>query len=207
MKKLILKTAFITLGAALVFVALVFVIVSSVSPVTMMNLTASMGMDGASGDYAYSAYSRTEEISYLAYSCEMAAIGKENKSVIGRSEELFAREEEFASYCAERDGTPDKVPESISKYVAGSYAQYLYGQYVCALYRTGETDKAVEFAIGAAESEFSENNAAIALAMECREQGDKEFCKTYAERLSGCSAKDHERCKDIIKILEDFANE
>ena len=45
MKKLVLKTALITFGAALVLVALVFIIVSSSSPVAMMNLTASMGME------------------------------------------------------------------------------------------------------------------------------------------------------------------
>ncbi len=206
MKKLVLKTALITFGAALVLVALVFIIVSSSSPVAMMNLTASMGMDGASGDYAYTAYERTEEISYLAYSCEMAAIRKEDAAIVSRCETLF-KHEKFAEYCAKKDGEPDRAPEEISQYVSGGYAQFLYGQYACALLRTEEAEKAADFAIEAAGEAFPENNAAIALAIEAHSLEKKDFCKLYAEKLRACSANENERCKDIIKILEDFANE
>ena len=52
MKKLILKTAFITLGVTIVLAFAVFGIVSLVAPAQMMELTLSLGLDRIGAVYA-----------------------------------------------------------------------------------------------------------------------------------------------------------
>ena len=53
MKKIIVRTALITLGITLIMAIAVFGIVSFCFPASMMEFTASLGMKNLSGDYAY----------------------------------------------------------------------------------------------------------------------------------------------------------
>ena len=62
MKKLVLKTALITFGAAVLLGVLILMILCFAAPKTMMDFTASMGMDGLSGNFAYSEYERSGDL-------------------------------------------------------------------------------------------------------------------------------------------------
>lgn len=73
MKKLILKTAFITLGVTIVLAFAVFGIVSLVAPAQMMELTLSLGLERIGADYAYQEYERSGDTVYLARAFEICA--------------------------------------------------------------------------------------------------------------------------------------
>ncbi len=201
MKKLILKTALITFAAALVVVAAVFGICSLAAPATMSRFTASIGLDGLSGDYAYSAYQSTGDIEHLAYSAEVAA-ARGDASTVKKYEELF-NHEGFSAYCEKRNAL---VEEGLKKYVS-DYGQFSYGNYACALLQAGEGDKAITAVVDYCKAPLSERNALAVLAGEGMNRGDKEFCKKYADALKSSAFAQDEQCKKIILDLEGYANE
>ena len=98
MKKLILKTIFITCGIALMLLFAVFGIVSLWAPSAMMNFTASLGMETVSGDYAFQEYERSGNISCLARSFLIASRHKDDRNADQRFEILFGLEG-FGEFC------------------------------------------------------------------------------------------------------------
>ena len=206
MKKLIVKTALITLLTAVVLGISVFGVCSLFAPAAMMQFTASIGMTGASGDYAYSAYCKTGELSYLAYSCEVAA--ETNDSRARERYELFINHEGFSAYCSDRDEqTAQQLPDGLAQYTQGGYERYTYGKYVCSLLRAGKGDEAIAYAVSTLKGEFSENNAVIALAMQAIKDNEKQVCIKLATALRADAISSNDECQEIITILEDFANE
>lgn len=206
MKRLILKTALITVCSALVLLIALFGLMSVFAPATMMRFTSSVGLYGMSGGYAYSAYQKTGDISYLAYSCEAAASSHE----AGAKEkyELFFSLEGFADYCRERDeAAAESLPGGVAQYMTGSYEQFSYGNYACVLLRAGDGEGAIAFVMGKLDASFPESNAAVSLAMEGISLGNKQFCEELAQALRESSAAGQVKCQEIISILEEFANE
>ena len=59
MRKIVLKTALVTLGVVIVLAVAAFGIASLCIPATMSELTYSLGMDLISSDYAYQEYERS----------------------------------------------------------------------------------------------------------------------------------------------------
>ena len=66
MRKLVLKTALLTLGVLLVLAVAVFGVLSLCAPALVCDFTASLGMETVSADYAYQEYQRSGSLSYLA---------------------------------------------------------------------------------------------------------------------------------------------
>ena len=147
MKKLIIKTAFITLGVTLILAIAAFGIVSLCAPAVMMDLTASLGMTDISGDYAYQEYERSREISYLARSFEIAAEREDDVKAQQRFGQLY-KHEAFSEYCVSRDeqALPDGIP-------ALSYRGYVCGLAACVEYRLARMDEARDETIAFAVSE------------------------------------------------------
>jgi len=199
MKKLIIRTAIITFVSALVIAAAVFGICSLAAPAAMMKFTASLGWTGASGDYAYSAYEKTGELSYLAYACDAADRTNGGKAV--ERYEILIKAEGFDEYCKQED------ERTSSEHIKGTYSQYVSGRYACVLYREGDTEKAIETAAAAVKEEFPENNAVIALSTEIIGNKDKAACGKLAEQLKQISGiQSDENCRQIIKVLEECAS-
>lgn len=206
MKKLIVKTALITLLAAVVLGISIFGVCSLFAPAAMMRFTASIGLTGVSGDYAYSAYGKTGELSYLAYSCEIAAETNDGRAC--ERYELFLSHEGFSEYCLDRDEqAASALPGELAQYARGGYEQYTYGKYVCSLLRAGRADEAISYAVTSLKGDFPENNAVIALAMQAIKNNDKQVCTKLAAVLVADAISSNDECQEIISILEDFANE
>ncbi len=204
MKKLILKTALITFASAILILVIVFGSLSIWAPSIMCEFTASIGLKGLSGGFAYSAYEATGEIDYLAYACTVASDGKEAITV-ERYEKLF-EEEGFLQYCAAQD---ELQRGNFAGLPMGSYAQYCYGNYACALYREGEASGAIAFVFTALEGRFEESNCAISLSLAIVQANDKTNAtqmKTQLEAYSVAS-EDEPRKQEIITILEEYINE
>ena len=75
MRKIVLKTAIITLGVTIILAVAVFGIVSLIAPAQMMRLTLSLGLDRIGADYAFQEYERSGDVDYLARSFEICAAG------------------------------------------------------------------------------------------------------------------------------------
>ena len=68
MRKIILKTALITLGVVIVLAVAAFGIASLCVPAAMSDLTYSLGMEAISSDYAFQEYERSGSLAYLSRS-------------------------------------------------------------------------------------------------------------------------------------------
>ncbi len=201
MKKLIIKTALITFVSAIVFAAALFGILSLFAPAAMMRFTASLGFRQLSGDYAYSVYTSTGDIEYLAYSCETAAESVQN--VTAERYALLIEHDGFSAYCQQKDA--EVAGSEYAEYVLSDYAQYSYGKYACALLRQGNGEGAIDFALSHLNGEFGQNNCVTALAMEGIRTQNEPFCQNLAARLKASEFAENENCKEIISVLEEFS--
>ncbi|MDE6058657.1 MAG: hypothetical protein K2G44_01290 [Clostridia bacterium] len=204
MKKVILKTAFITLGATIVVLVAVFGLMSLWAPAVMMDLTASLGLDAISGDYAYQEYERSENIEYLARSFIISAHTGNDRKAVKRFELLYGNEK-FDSFCEEQE--PIKITESTSL----SYRSYVCAQGVCVKYRTcssqSEWAGICQFAIDETDPSFPVGNPVAVLANEARSNEDKEFCKqllgSFADEQKFAGAGDYDY---VMKFLNDLVS-
>ncbi len=205
MKKLIIKTALITFAAAIGLVFAVFGCLSLFAPSVMCSFTASIGLKGISGEYAYSTYLSSGELEYLAYSCEIAS-EQGAKTAIERYEKLIG-EEGFLTYCAQAD--ENRANNSSAPQNVGSFEQYCYGNYARALLRDGRGLEAISFVLSKLGASFPANNCAISLAVEGISMGDKQFCTALKDGLTALSvsAEDGLLKSEIITILEEYINE
>ena len=139
MRKIVLKTALVTLGVVIVLAVAAFGIASLCIPATMSELTYSLGMDLISSDYAYQEYERSGDLAYLSRSFELAAANGRDQKAEKRFDELYAADG-FDEMCAQRDAqTPPVV-------VGGEEITYSYRDYVCGLgacvkYRLADSDE------------------------------------------------------------------
>lgn len=205
MKRLVLKTILITVGVFFILAVSAFGIASMCAPRAMMRLTASMGLEGVSGDYAFREYERSGDVGCLARSFLISAQRKNDRKADERFELLVA-DEGFEEFCEHEDQTLD-VHESVAGY---SYRNYVMGLEACVKYRLAQTEEeetaAIDFALSQTDASFPEDNPTVALVIECAREEDKPFCAALLARLeAGGYAGD--AYHDIINILEDAINE
>lgn len=157
MKKIILKTALITLGSVIALLALAFGIASLAFPKNMSKICEDMGNYRLAASYAERQYDYTGSTDDL-YRCAdlYIRIGDRVNTV---------------KYC-EKLVTKQDFKEKV-----GGKVQYIYGNYATALYLSGNGDKAVEIAEKSVEDGFCIPNAYATLTIEAVEKGDKEFGK------------------------------
>lgn len=179
MKKLILKTALITLGSAIVVLVAVFGLMSLWAPAIMMDFTASLGLDSISGDYAYQEYERSGKIDYLARSFIVSAHVGENEKAMKRFN-LLRDSDEFEPFCKAQSDIQLTEKQSIT------YESYLYAQGVVIMYRTSPKedwkdicDKAIE----KTDASFPIGNPVAALATEAISKEDSAFCAVLLEEF------------------------
>lgn len=209
MKKLVVKTSFITLGVCLILILSLFGLLSLLVPYAMANFTSNLGLDTLSGDYAYQEYERSGDINYLARSFEIAAERGGARKADERFELLVAHEK-FEEYCLSRDGSTDGAQSGSAAY---RYEDYVYGQGACVKYRLAvtETEKAAvcAFALAHTKDSFPSGNPVVLLTVEAANKKDGAFCAMLLTRLRA-DGRDFSESTDyasIIKILEECANE
>lgn len=204
MKRLILKTASITFVASVVVLVSVFGVLSLCAPAFMSNLTGSLGLDGLSADYAYQEYGRSKDLSYLARSFEIAAAEHSDKKAAERFEKLYG-DANFNSFCEERDAA---AYEGAPVY---RYRAYVCGQGACVKYRLAETEEeknsVAAFAAEETESTFPAGNPLVFLAVEAAGNKDKSFCTVLLQTMQTKGFEQNGDYRNIVKILEECANE
>ncbi len=200
MKKLILKTALITFGVALILVISVFGIVSLSAPYAMMKFTASLGLETISGDYAYQEYERSGSVECLARSFLVAAENGKYSVAEERFEKLQKDGERFEQYCAEVTVPSDWDGEKLPAY---SYRDYVMGRAACVKFALGRED-AVSFAVAETAAEFPEGNPVGALTAAAAAQNDRQVCNALLSALEGAGGgfEHNEYYEKIVTILE-----
>lgn len=212
MKKIVLRTIWITLGVALILGISIFGILSFCAPAVMMDFSASLGLTGISGDYAYQEYLQSGDIACLAHAFETAA--SSGRDLVAETRfDLLYENEGFDEFCTAQD----------QKSVAGApklgYRSTVCGYAAEIKYRLAETeedkDAVCDFAIGETNAEFPAGNPVYFLANEAAEKKDGAFCTLLAEKLRASDkfsqlrkesllpeAEQSEGCLLFVKIIE-----
>ncbi len=204
MKKTIIRTALLTLGATLILAIAVFGIMSFCFPYVMMDFTASLGLESLSGDYAYQEYERSGDLNCLARAFVISAEKKNDRSADERfttlyGEENSQRRKEFEAYCdsykVDSSETADAGMGEISM------RDYLFGLASSVKYRLAKTSRAQQeacaFAIDRTATSFPKGNPVIYLAVEAAGAEDGDFCKMLLEKMQ---EKGFENNADYAKI-------
>lgn len=201
MKKLVLKTALITLGVALLLGMAIFGIVSLAAPAAMMEFTASMGLESLSGDYAWEEYGRSGNVDCLVRSFLIAAEHGSDRSASERFDVLFARED-FDEYCASvtlSEGAPDY-----------DFRDYVVGWGMRVKYRLAshaeEREAIVENAASETKSAFPAYNPLFALSLEVASAQDAATAEIILNKLSEGPFEETLDYLSIVKILESIAH-
>lgn len=198
--KIILRAVRDTLAAIAILFVFMLVIVCSVYPSTMMELTYDMGMDSASIKYAKRAYKRTDEVYYIAYATEVA-IGMDDDEKIISCGEGFIADDDFAAYCEKKNAN---LPEGVT----GTYEQYIYGHVCVAMYKSEKKQAAVERAFELVGNAFPKNNAIVALVVEAMKDSDTDtlgILKGKIEQqvdVASLSEADELYCNEILALME-----
>ncbi len=205
MKKLILKTAFITFGVAVILIISIFGIVSFCAPKAMMSLTASLGLESISGDYAYQEYQQSSDIEYLARSFEIAAENG-NDAIAGERFDLLYAQDGFDEYCTRQGEITLKLSSDTLRI---DYRSYVCAKGACVKYRISksveEKENVYAFAVKETDKKFSSENPVLMLALTAAERKDAEYCTYLKENLPKEQFEENQNYLNIMKILEEAA--
>lgn len=156
--KVIFRAFLSTLLAIITLLVFMIGLLCLAFPSTMMGLTYNLGMDKSSIYFAECAYSRSDDVYYIAYATEIAIEGESIDKIIEDGEKLIA-DDGFATYCEGKNEI---------------YGQYVYGQVVLAKYEKGDKTSAITTAFKALNGAFPKNNAVVALTLKALRLNDGE---------------------------------
>lgn len=217
MKKLIFKTAFITLGILLILAVSAFGIVSFVAPSVMMRFFDSIGFEGLSGDYAYQQYQISGDLDYLARSFEIAATWERDSKASDRFDEFYgedgsARRDEFAKYCIRQNvlQKDEDIPETVNAF---DYRYAVCAQASLVKYRLASTEEekaeVADFAVSETGANLTPECAIVVLCTSDEVASDAPFCEMLLERVESERKfnQQNELYRTIIRFLEENSKE
>ena len=173
MKKLIVKTALITLASLLAVFLLVLTAMTMYAPRTMASLLDGVGNRGLSLWYTELAYQKFGETNDLTNVFDKAVSAKDYERTIKYGNILIGRED-FAEICASQDNGG-----------AVSYKNYVFGNTSVAMYAENYVDEDIlSFASATAEGVYPPFNAYQVLLYSDLTSKDKEFLSALREKLS-----------------------
>ena len=198
-KKLVLKTAGITLAAAIVLFALVTVIMIFAAPAKTAAIATDLRLFGAATDLQERAYEKDPSVNNLGILIDYASAANDN----ARLETYCPAMLEHADFAAYRDFRNAKKTVSVT----GEYGDYVSGTYAVALYKNGKKNAALDAVRNSFGAEYGQNSAAEYLLFSAMEQPDLPVVSGVVELLtaqydkivaaSGANAGSREIAKDI----------
>lgn len=197
MKKLIVKTALITLASLLAVFLLVLTAMTMYAPRTMATLLDGVGNRSLSLWYTEFAYQKFGEVDDLTNVFDKSVTAEDYERTIKYGNILIGRED-FSDICASQDG------------VNVSYKNYVYGNTALAMYAEDYNDEEVlSFASATANGEYPDYNAYQMLLYSPLVSQDKAFLSALKDKLSALSQRveDEDLQSDILyidKILQDL---
>ena len=164
MKRLIIKTAAITVAAIIVITTAAYFLIAIFSPKTLATGWKAVGNYEFSLKYYEKQYQKTETLEDLAELC--GALDAKNDS--GRTEKylaIFTAKEDFSKYCEKED---EKGGFKMTAY------EYYYGRYTVAAFYKNGIKAAVDIAKSAFGNKYTENNSFYILLIEVETLGSSE---------------------------------
>lgn len=205
MKKIVVKTALITIGLVLAGLAAAFAVASLGFPRQMSDFFASSGNYSFATGYASLSYNYTKDFNDLVLCADYSILSGDDGNVISFCSKL-AGNENFGAYCIERDAeTQRRLEESgVSDYGSYNYRQYVMGNLACSQYALGYKDEAVKTAASAMEGGFPKNNALAMLAIKACSEVDAELKEELFQKISSVTPEpqEEEYLAQILEILK-----
>ena len=183
-KKFVFKIILLTIGVVLILAISAFGVASLLAPAFMMDLSASVGLKGISGDYAYQEFERSGDVEYLARSFIISADLQHDRTANERFTILYGLDS-FDEFCAAQDASVEVV-EGLE---GCSYRGYVCGLAACVRYRLAVTEEdasaVVAFAAQETAPEFPQGNPLIILTTEAARSDDAMLCKMLLDEVTG----------------------
>lgn len=169
LKKIIIKSAFITLGILAGCAVLVFAVLSLGFPSTVARWSYQLGNYGMATKYAALYYSYTGETEDIALCAEYSIISGKDSYIIKYCEKLIDRDD-FAQYCAEYDAAITEYDAAITEaypLLEYSYRQVIYGKLAQAYYSAGDLQNAIGTAVEAVVEDYDRKQYALGEELDC----------------------------------------
>ena len=143
MKKIVLKSALITVGALIVAGILIFSLWLLISPQTMASSSEKLGNYKFAVTCANLKYKYSGETEDLARCAEDSILSKKDKLIVKYCEKLLECDD-FEEYCNERD---KQLSSHVGQYLSQpNYKAYIIGTLSLSQYREGDLEKAIKTA-------------------------------------------------------------
>lgn len=172
--KIILKAFLQTLAAALLLMGISLGVVCLAFPQTMMDVTYSLGMDGASVNFALTSYERFGTVEYILHGADTALAAE----LYDKAEECLEKlivDDDFAATCEALDTANAAAGKPTG------YRAYYYRQICIAKYEIGKKTEAVDCAVGLLGGKFEVGNPLVAVVAAARADGqDGQSTLAYA---------------------------
>ncbi len=165
LNKIILRAFLQTFFAALLLMGISLGVVCLAFPQTMMDVTYSMGMDGASVDFALTSYERFGTVEYIKRGADTALAANLYEKAEECLEKLVA-DDDFDATCE----ALDRANEAANK--PTGYRAYYYRQLCIAKYEVGKTTEAVDCATTLLGGKFEQGNPLVAVIALARADKD-----------------------------------
>ena len=200
--KIILKAFLQTFAAALLLMGISLGVVCLAFPQTMMDATYSLGMDGASIDFAITSYERFGSVEYIARAADTALEAK----LYGKAElclERLLADEKFDELCQALD------EENGSAGKPTGYRAYYIRQLCLTKYACGKATAAIDCAVGLLEEKFEQGNPLVAVIAAARLDGQAGRqtlayaleCMTLLQASGGCDGYDEAQTAYFQQVL------
>ncbi len=197
MRKLIIKTALIAFASAIGALGVFVGVCMLFFPSFVSDSAYDAGMYKLSVTFAERAYEKDGDTESLQLTVERAVKAGEY-AVIVRYTPLFIEAEQFneIAKAADEGGNAD---------MKGGYADYIFGSYAVALYRTGDRQKALDEAFRLTER-YVKFNPVERLMAEAVSQKDKELAATLKQRIEELTLEGEQKvlADSHVKLLNGF---
>ena len=157
MKKLIIKTAAITLAAIILTALLIYGALAAFSPKSLAEFYDNAGNAGLAREYYARTYEKSGDINDLYVFC-VKADEKGDAAKSAKYLEVITDKQDFEEFCRDKD---------VGYTVKFSTADFLRGKCVAANYYAFGINKAVESALSFTGNAYAENNAFTLFISRC----------------------------------------
>lgn len=192
MKKLVIKTAVITLAVIIALVGLLFGAFCLFSPVTLAKFFDGAGNYSLSVTFYEKQYKKTQDLSDLYVLSVKLDQGKDAQKT-ERYLSVFLTTDGVNDYCKKYDDTNSAV----------TTYEYLNGKYVCALYSVKGIDQALDYLEESVCDEYNDYNGYSILLGEYSSNLSNEELNKILQSLNGLTVQSRFKDRDI-KIVTDL---
>lgn len=194
MKKLVIKTALITLAGIIAITACFYLILALASPKTLAKFYDNAGFYGASIKYYEKQYKKTNEYSDLYILCTKVDEKNDSERAILYLDEMIESDEfiYFSTYIDENTQNSFLTKD------------FICGKYACALYYNNGVTGAINYSKNYIFTEYYENNPLSVFIAECGENINGVDKIVVSKYLEGLKSNENYSQQDLDRVNLDI---